>query len=234
MPIPWPLASTLDICFYAVFVNRPHFNAKNLHSVVHAASGQAISVYTRDSFTCHPPSQHLTLRKLGCVLFFRTRSTPTFLVYTGLFLAFSIACHDAPSSPRPLSTANSSKAPGHFAVKLSIVTDCLESQIGAALTIRGPTEANCHAFVTTHVVVRPCVEGCFQIDALARTCRLDRASVALLCNSGRLLCKANPLSSCYESDVYPTSDFPSAGSESADQVPRGHQMPLHSTNFALY
>ena len=42
---------------------------------------------------------------------FRSRSTPTFFVSTGLFLAFSKACHDAPSFPRPLSNANSSMAP---------------------------------------------------------------------------------------------------------------------------
>ena len=54
-------------------------------------------------FLFRHPSKTLSLSLLP------RESTPTFLVCTGLSPAFSIVFHDAPSSPRLLSTANSSK-----------------------------------------------------------------------------------------------------------------------------
>ena len=68
---------------------------------------------------------------------------PHSLYHAGLFPAFSIACHDAPSSPRPLSTANSPKAPDPLPSSFRCNTadtdwPCVDSSSSSTAT-----EANC-------------------------------------------------------------------------------------------
>ena len=63
-------------------------------------------VFLAKDSRCHWPCISTSFKNFLLSLFQAT-STPTFLVYTGLFPAFSIDCHDAPSFPHRPSTANS-------------------------------------------------------------------------------------------------------------------------------
>ena len=58
-------------------------------------------------------SLELPLETFSLLLFLGT-NVPTFLVCTGLFAAFSITFQDTPSSPRPPTTATSSKVYLHL------------------------------------------------------------------------------------------------------------------------
>ena len=119
-PIPSHLYFNLEDAL--VFLPISAFQRKI--SVFHHLGVQSVSALL---FTC---SRNSLARDSGChwpfipscfafsesfrnlsLSFLQERNTPTFLVYTGLFPAFSIVCHGAPSFPRLPSTAKSSTAP---------------------------------------------------------------------------------------------------------------------------